>query len=214
MAAEEAAYNVIRKDGAIEIRAYEPQLLAEVLVEGALEDASSQAFRTLFRYIDGNNTSQQKVAMTAPVSQEKASEKIAMTAPVSQEKAGEKWRVGFMMPAGLTMKTVPKPNNPAITIREKPAHRMATIRYSGRWSKERYLKHRQKLETWLNEQEMPAIGEPVWARYNAPFVPWFMRRNEILIPVESSTPSSLRGRANGLFAPACAENPSALADAG
>ena len=184
MAAEEAVYKVIRKDGAIEIRAYEPQLLAEVLVEGALEDASSRAFRTLFRYIDGNNTTQQKVAMTAPVSQEKAGEKIAMTTPVSQEKDGEKWRVGFMMPATLTRDTVPEPNNPAVIIREKPAHRMAAIRYSGRWSEKRYLKHRQKLEAWLKEQKMTAVGEPVWARYNAPFVPWFMRRNEVLIPVE------------------------------
>lgn len=184
LAVEEAAYQVVRKDGAIEVRAYEPQLVAEVLVDGSLEEAGNKAFRTLFRYIDGNNTTKQKVAMTAPVSQEKASEKIAMTAPVSQEKAGEKWAVGFMMPAGFTMATIPTPNDPAVVLREKPAGRVVAIRYRGTWSQKNYRKHLEKLTAWISEQELTATGKPVWARYNPPFMPWFLRRNEILIPIK------------------------------
>ena len=184
LATEEAAYRVVRQDGAIEVRAYEPQLLAEVLIDGTLEEAGNRAFGLLFSYISGNNTSQQKIAMTAPVSQAKAGEKIAMTSPVSQEKAGEKWRVGFMMPAALTLETIPRPNDPRVTIRQKPVHRMATIRYRGFWSEANYRTHLQELEAWMKDQKIAAIGEPVWARYNPPFTPWFLRRNEILIPVE------------------------------
>ncbi len=184
LAAEEAAYKVVKKEGGKELRAYEPQILAEILIEGTLEDAGNKAFRPLFKYIDGHNTSQQKIAMTAPVSQEKAGEKIAMTSPVSQEKVGEKWSVSFMMPATFTMKTIPTPTNKNITLRLKPAHRMATIRYTGRWSKEGYETHLELLESWMKKQDLTPIGSPIWAKYNAPFIPWFMRRNEVLIPVK------------------------------
>lgn len=184
VATEEAAYRVVRKDGAMEIRAYESQLLAEVLIDGTLEEAGDRAFRPLFSYISGNNTSQQKIAMTSPVSQEKAGEKIAMTSPVSQEKAGEQWRVGFMMPATFTPQTIPEPNDPRVTIRQKPAHRMATIRYRGTWSEKNYRTHRATLEAWMKDRGIAAAGEPVWARYNPPFTPWFLRRNEILIPIK------------------------------
>jgi hypothetical protein len=37
----------------------------------------------------------------------------------------------------------------------------------------------------LSVNSILAAEEPqFWARYNAPFVPWFLRRNEILIEIE------------------------------
>lgn len=183
MAVEEAAYKVVKKSGRFEIREYAPQILADVIIEGDAEKAGNRAFRPLFRFIDGDNSAKEKIAMTAPVSQESTGQKIAMTAPVSQENVDGKWRISFMMPAGMTMDAMPVPDNPNVSVREKPAHRMAAIRYSGFWSEKNYLKNLKKLEVWMEEQGLKAIGEPVWARYNAPFVPWFLRRNECLIPV-------------------------------
>lgn len=183
MAVEEAAFRVVKKDGDFEVRDYAPQIVAEVLVEGSLEEAGNTAFRPLFRYIDGENRAQTKIAMTAPVAQEVAGEKIAMTAPVSQEKSGDRWVVSFMMPANFTMETIPQPNDPAVVLRELPARRMAAVRYSGFWSEKNYRRHLEELRTWMTSQSLTPAGEPVWARYNAPFVPWFLRRNEILIPV-------------------------------
>lgn len=184
MAVEEAAYTVLKKDGVFEIRDYAPHFLAETIVEGDLESAGNTAFRTLFNYISGNNRSQGKVAMTAPVSQEPAGEKIRMTAPVEQQSVRGKWAVSFTMPATLTLETLPEPLDPNITLRMVPARRMAAVRYSGTWSKENYHRHLAKLQTWLQTQDITTAGEPVWARYNPPFTPWFLRRNEILIPVQ------------------------------
>jgi len=183
MATEEAEYKVIRAEKNFEIRDYAPHILAEIMISGSLEGAGNQAFRPLFKYISGDNTTREKVAMTAPVSQQAAGKKIAMTAPVSQQAAGDKWAVSFMMPAAYTMKTIPQPNNPAVKLRLVPAHRMAAVRYSGFWSEKRYQKHKQKLEEWMKSNQLTAAGDPVWARYNPPFTPWFMRRNEILIPL-------------------------------
>lgn len=185
-AIEEAEYEVIKKDGSFEIREYKSCILAEILIKASQKDAGNKAFRPLFKYISGENTAQSKIEMTAPVSQEKASEKIAMTAPVSQEKTEEGWAVSFMMPAKYTMETLPKPENENIKLRSVPARRVAAVRYSGTWSEKRFLKHKAKLEEWMKKSNLAPNGKSVWARYNPPFTPWFLRRNEILIPIGKS----------------------------
>ena len=185
MGVEEAKYNVIKQQDKLEIRDYEPSIVAEVIVNDDFEDASNKAFRKLFNYISGDNTGRNKIAMTAPVSQKSEPEKIAMTSPVGQRKAEQGWAVSFMMPAAYTMDTIPVPDDPSVVLREVPAHRAAAIRYSGTWSEKSYKKHLAKLLEWMEAEDLEAVGEPIWARYNAPFTPWFMRRNEILIPVGS-----------------------------
>jgi len=183
MATEEAPYTVVKASGIFEVRDYEPHILAETLVDGTLEDAGNKAFRRLFNYISGANHSRSSIAMTAPVSQESKGEKIAMTAPVGQQRSSGKWSVSFMMPAGYTLATLPVPDDSSITLRQVPAHRVAAVRYSGTWSEENYLDYKERLESWIRESGFETSGEPVWARYNPPFTLWFMRRNEILIPV-------------------------------
>lgn len=182
MAIEEAPYEVVKVEGDFEVRDYSPHIFATTFVEGGFEDAGSSAFKRLFRYISGDNRSQTKIAMTAPVTQH-SGEKIDMTAPVGQQKSGDQWVVSFMMPASYDMGNLPVPDNPLVTLRQVPARRMATIRYSGFWSEKNYQKNKLKLDLWIQKEGLMVRGEAVWARYNAPFVPWFMRRNEILVPV-------------------------------
>jgi effector-binding domain-containing protein len=182
MAIEEAPYEVVKIDGPFEIRDYAPHIVAETRVEADLESAGSDAFQKLFRYISGANRAQEKIAMTAPVAQSRG-EKIEMTAPVGQQKAGDLWAVSFMMPDSYRMETLPIPDDPQVVLREVPARRIAAVRYSGFWSEENYTENRSKLAAWIQEQGLEVVGEPIWARYNAPFVPWFMRRNEVLIQV-------------------------------
>lgn len=187
MAIEEAKYKVLEKDNRFEIRDYAPHILAETIVEGDLEEAGNKAFNKLFRYISGDNRSRKKVAMTAPVSQQPMGEKIKMTAPVGQRRVQEKWAVSFMMPASYTIETLPEPEDQNITLRQVPARRMASVRYSGFWSEKRYLKYKSELLSWIHERGHSIVGDPVWARYNPPFTPWFLRRNEILIPITTVT---------------------------
>lgn len=187
MAIEEAKYEVVKKDNKFEIRDYAPHILAETVVEGDVKDAGNKAFKRLFRYISGDNRSHDKVAMTAPVSQQPMREKIKMTAPVGQRRVQEKWAVSFMMPASYTLETLPEPEDPNITLSQVSARRMAAVRYTGFWSEKLYLRYKLELESWIHEKGLTIVGDPIWARYNPPFTPWFLRRNEILIPVDTGT---------------------------
>jgi effector-binding domain-containing protein len=185
IATAEVKYKVVIKAKDFELRDYPAHVVAETVVDGTLEDAGNKAFSRLFGYISGNNRSRDKIAMTAPVSQKPASEKIAMTAPVGQQRAEEGWVVSFTMPVSYTLETLPVPEDPEVKLRQVPARRMASVQYSGTWSESRYLRYRQDLESWIEKNGFRVQGEPVWARYNSPFTPWFLRRNEILIPVDS-----------------------------
>ena len=185
MAIEEAKYDVIKKDNHFEIREYAPHIIAETVVEGNLEDAGKKAFKRLFRYISGDNRSRDKVAMTAPVSQQPMAEKIKMTAPVTQQRDKGSWVVSFMMPSSYTIETLPEPEDPRVSLRQVPARRMAAIRYSGFWSEKGYLRNKAELESWMNRMGLIGVSDPIWARYNPPFIPWFFRRNEILIPIDA-----------------------------
>ena len=177
-------YEVLEKQGRIEIRQYPSYLIAETLVDADFKEAGNRAFGRLFNYISGNNKKQESIAMTAPVSQIETSEKIAMTAPVSMQQAEGKYAVSFLMPSKYTMETIPEPLDEKVIIREVPAQKIAAIRYSGSWSQERYEAKKASLESFMTTKGLVPVGEPVFARYNPPIQIWFLRRNEVFIPVE------------------------------
>jgi hypothetical protein len=184
MATEEAKYAVLEKDGPFELRQYEPCLSAETLVEGDFDEVGNAGFRRLFRYISGDNQAKMPISMTAPVAQEIRSEKISMTSPVTQQKGGNDWSIAFVMPAEYTMDTLPIPNDARITLRAIPARLLAAVTYSGTWSESRYEEHKALLDKMISKRKLKTAGEYIYARYNPPFTPWFMRRNEVLVPVE------------------------------
>jgi hypothetical protein len=183
MATEEAEYNVLERDGDFELRQYQPQIVAETLVEGDFKEVGNEGFRRLFDYISGKNRQKQSIPMTAPVSQEAASEKIPMTAPVNQERIGEKWRITFLLPSRYSIEALPEPLDPRIKLIEIPPRLMAAFKYSGTWGKERYEERENRLKELIRQRGLNIAGEPIFARYNPPFMPWFLRRNEVLIPV-------------------------------
>ncbi len=183
MATEEAKYSVVLQDEQFELRVYDAHILAQVLVDGKFSSAGNKAFNRLFKYITGNNIAQQSLEMTKPVTQGAASSKIAMTSPVSQQQAAGQWAVSFMMPATASMASLPQPKDPSIQLLEVPARHIAVVRYSGLWREKTYQEQRLALERWVKQHHLIITGEPIWARYNPPFTPWFLRRNEVLIPV-------------------------------
>ena len=166
MAIEEPGYQVLMESGDVEIRRYDPYIVAEVTVRG--EAADRRAFRLLAGYIFGNNDSGEKMAMTAPV-----------------ETRGDDY--AFVMERKYTMETLPRPEDERVQLRDKPARVVAVRRFSGRWSERNFAQHRRALLEDLAELGVEVVGEPELARYNSPFTPWFLRRNEIIVPVNPAS---------------------------
>jgi effector-binding domain-containing protein len=169
MATEEPAFKVVERDGAFEVRDYAPITIAETLVRDTFDDAGNSAFSTLFGYISGKNEGRKKIAMTAPVRQE--------------AEADGRYRIGFVTPAQLSLRTAPQPADPRVVLRELPGQRLAVVRYSGRWTEKNFREHEASLLAWIKSRGLPVAGPVVYARYNAPFMPWPMRRNEVMVPV-------------------------------
>jgi effector-binding domain-containing protein len=168
---QEIPYTLIKKIERLEIRRYPEVILATV------EDTSDNSgFGHLFQYISGENKAQRKIAMTAPVI---TSEKLKMTTLVISKKG----HMAFVLPVAYTNETVPLPTNPAVNIKIQPEREMAVLRFSGHATQERVEQFIQKLITTLQAQGIQMVGEPVLMRYNSPFTPGFLRRNEIAIEI-------------------------------
>jgi len=189
MAIEEPAYEVLLETKYYEVRRYQPYIVAEIDVDDDFKRAGSSAFRVLAGYIFGDNEPQQKMEMTAPVESSEGV-RMNMTAPVTSQAgtADGRYTYAFVMERKYTMDTLPKPDNPAIRLVQRPERIMAVHRYSGTWSEERYREHEKTLLDALAVDRVKTTGRPVFARYNAPFTPWFMRRNEIMVEIDWKDP--------------------------
>ncbi len=181
---EQPKYQVLSTDGQIEIREYSPIIVAEVIVQGGRKEAINQGFRRLADYIFGNNTSNNNISMTAPVTQQQ-SQKIAMTAPVSQHAKGSGWAIHFVMPSQYSLDTLPKPNNKEVTLKKVSTKRFAVIRFSGMNTNNNIDLHEKKLQAYLLEKGINAISTPTYAFYNPPWTLPLLRRNEVLIEIEN-----------------------------
>ena len=189
MAIEEPAYEVLLETKYYEVRRYQSYIVAEIDVDDDFKRAGNSAFRVLAGYIFGDNEPQQKMAMTAPV-ESREGVRMNMTAPVtSQAGSGDgQYTYAFVMERKYTMDTLPEPTNPDIRLVQRPERIMAVHRYSGTWSEERYREHEKTLLDALAVDRVETTGSPVFARYNAPFTPWFLRRNEIMVEIEWKEP--------------------------
>jgi SOUL heme-binding protein len=185
-AIEEPAYEVTAKIGDVELRQYAPYVVAEVMMTGSATEAGNKAFRILAGYIFGKNKGAKRLAMTAPVTQTATPMKLEMVAPVIQNAAPGGYLVQFVLPRGVTLDTAPEPIDQRIVLRQVQPRRVAVIRYSGFWSDANYNKHLARLEETLRKAGMGWSGEPAYSRYNPPFTPWFLRRNEIWLQVPAT----------------------------
>jgi effector-binding domain-containing protein len=181
---EEAGYDVLKDSAHIQIRQYKPLLTAQTMVDASYDEASSKAFQRLFDYISGNNKTQQKIAMTAPVIQEKQSEEIAMTAPVFQEKSGKTWFMSFVLPADYTLANAPVPLDSTIDLKEIPSKKVAVLTYSGFLSEQAIDEKTHELKSWLEANSYKAMSSPRSAGFDPPWTLPFLRRNEVHIDIE------------------------------
>lgn len=190
---KEPEYTVIETQDAFEIRQYQSMIVASIQVTGDFEEAGDQAFRPLFKYISGDNSSAETIAMTAPVlldqAQEKNGEKIPMTAPVlAQSKItqaqAEQWQFQFVLPSTMTMDSVPQPTNPDIKIKKIAQKKVAVVTFSGLLNEKNKIKYINVLQQWVEKNNLKSEKNPIIAGYDPPWTLPFLRRNEIQIEVE------------------------------
>ena len=186
-------YSVIEKRVDYEIRRYDPYIVAETLQTGGNKEALSSGFNELFQYISGSNVGQAKIPMTAPVLQEPPAEgqKIPMTAPVLKQGEGESSTIAFVMPPGSRLEELPRPKSPAVRLRVVPPHTVAVMTFSGYAGQDTIREKSSALLEALKRDGVPVTSGPRTALYNPPWTPPFMRRNEVMVEVESVSPDHL-----------------------
>ncbi len=187
MATEEPEFTVLFQEENLEIREYEPRIIAHVKANGDFDDASSKGFKILADFIFGNNTinnSSKKISMTAPVSASISSKKISMTAPVIAENNNNEWSISFVMPKEFTMETLPLPNNQNIKITALPKEKFAVVVFSGLVRESSYNKKVNLLNEFIKKKKLTPLSSIQIARYNPPWTLPFFRRNELMVKID------------------------------
>ena len=176
LALEEPKYSIVKQTDDYEIRKYGDRLAVET-IEGSGED---RAFSLLFKYISGANKINTKVDMTTPVTQ---STKVEMTTPVAQEDENGERVMRFFLPSKFTMESAPRPTSDVVRLVIVKGQTYAVAKYSGRSSDQNFIRNARKLIDGLERDGLLAIGAPIKATFNGPLTPFFLRRNEVMIPV-------------------------------
>lgn len=162
-------YAVLATYGDVEIRHYPEALSASVVRSGgAYRDVANSGFRRLADYIFGGN---------------ETGRQIAMTAPVHMEMGADSSRMRFIMPEGLTIDSLPTPNDPGVTLERLPAETVAVLRFAGFASDEVIAKHEQDLLAQVRTAGLELVGTVRFLGYDPP---WQLagRRNEVIVAVK------------------------------
>ncbi len=146
--------------GTVEVKELPPARVLEAAGSGTGVAGQNGAFMTLFRYID-----ERELKMTVPV--ESAARPAAMRFFVERDHRGE------------------LPDAAGVSVYERPAQRVVSLGMRGSYSDEAFERGVRELRAWLAANpRYRAVGEPYAVYWNGPFVPWFVKRSEVHIPVE------------------------------
>ena len=159
---ETASYRVVQSSGNFEVRQYPPLVIAETSMTGG----DNNSFGRLFRFITGGNAANQKISMTTPV---------FMSGVATNSK------MAFVLPSKIEPSAVPQPSDGAVTIRKIEGGHFCVYRYSGGRSGTKESDAIEQLRSWMQSQNLPAQSEPIFAFFDPPWTPPFLRRNEVMI---------------------------------
>ncbi|SCZ77657.1 SOUL family heme-binding protein [Acidaminobacter hydrogenoformans] len=164
---EKPDYEVILSEGSLELRKYKAMIVAEVVRPRGSD--LNMGFQDIFNYISGQNQGEQKISMTAPVINRQGEDYFA---------------TAFVMPSQYTLETLPVPKDPNVSIKERVGGTFAVIRFSGSWSEARFRERQKQLEDWIRLHGWQITSELTIARYNPPFTPAVLRRNELMYQIK------------------------------
>lgn len=185
---EQQPYEVLAVLPGFELRNYPAHVVAQVTVHSDFESAGNTAFRYLFGYISGNNRRGGPALQDVSADQAEVefSQQIPMTAPVllQPEGSADVFTVAFVLPEAFSAETAPDPQDPAVSIVAVPESRAAAASFSGRWTAKNYLDHAGALGEAAEAAGFTVLGLPRFARFDPPYTPWFLRRNEVIQTVE------------------------------
>ena len=173
---EQPNYNVILEKDIFAIRDYTSVMAVETEVFSSRREAAGDAFRRLFRYISGENEDNLKISMTSPVAQTLANQ--------NDDDSAERWIVRFFLPKNMAEENIPLPSEKGVTISKLKAHRFASVFFRGSQSDKKIEENTAKLKAFITQNGYEVSGRPIYAFYDPPFIPWFLRDNEILLPVK------------------------------
>jgi hypothetical protein len=176
-------YDVVRTTPDYEVRRYPAYVVAETEVDAGFEAAGNAAFRPLVSYISGSNVARTSLAMTAPVVQQRSTVDVSRERTITDAVPPGRYVVAFVLPADVDADRAPAPTDTRVHVRGVPEETAAAVRFSGRWTESGYRSRVEALLDALARDGLEPVGPPRFARFDPPWTPWFLRHNEVVVPI-------------------------------
>ena len=164
---ETLKYKLLEKHGNMEVREYKSFFLAST--KTSKDPTQNSGFGNVFNYISGQNERQEKISMTTPVITSYEDDKLV---------------TGFFVPSKFDRNSIPKPSSSNVFIEEVSSGTFVAIRFSGNWNEKNFDRHDLELKNFMKEKNIQALGKRMILRYQPPFIPSFLRKNEILYRIK------------------------------
>lgn len=159
-----------------ELKSLPPGLLIRSEARGDYFAQNGALFRPLFRYIQRKD-----IAMTTPV-EAHMGDTSSMYFWVGES---ERTKAESDLPAS---NAAPGSTDEGVVVMARPARLVVSRGGRGGYSREHFESARAAAEAWLAERpELAAEGEAYAVYWNGPFVPGFLKRYEVHIPVRRVT---------------------------
>ena len=138
---EKPNYKVSLEKDIFTIRDYASVMGVETEVCSSRRDAAGDAFRSLFRYISGENEDNLEISMTSPVAQTLANQ--------NDDDQAEIWMVRFFLPRNMAEENIPLPSEKGVTVSRLKAQRFASVFFRGSQSDKKIEENTAKLSMKL-----------------------------------------------------------------
>lgn len=182
-AAEEPRFTRVVHEGDFEIRDYRAGIAAELTLEGSRKDALFNSFETFAQYVLGNNADRKRLPLTVPVTQTEIAAIPPRIAPTVPTDTAHVWTIRLFMSARYSLAQLPKPMDRHIQFVSMPAARLAVVRFSGLGRAEDLYVQSIRLQEFVSSKHLQTVGPVIYLRYNTPWMPGAMRRNELGIEI-------------------------------
>jgi hypothetical protein len=166
---KEPQYNLIKKDGKIEIREYSNYVVAKTSLNKGDTKENNSMFRTLAGYIFGGNSKKQSISMTAPV--------------ITQNNNDDYNMIFFMLDA-KNPEELPIPNNQNVILEKMDIGKTISITF-GMWATDdRVARYKPILDKYINDNKIEVLSALMVAQYNSPWAIPPFRKNELIYRIK------------------------------
>lgn len=192
MSKREACFRLVARSGPYEVRDYPARTVAQIDLFGDRRACGNIGYAILIGHFSSQDGEQREIGLTDPIVQTRIIPDPQQVTPFAIRTAENgPWRVSLFLPENTPLIFAPTPMHPDIRIGTLQATTLVALAFSGLTVARTVARYAAELKrVFANRDDDPSQAGPTVACYRSPWMPWFLRRNEMWLPLTRLAPKA------------------------